>query len=293
VTATVSPPRAQLCVRRVVPCLAIALGSLACRGPSWIIAGDWVSEGVDGGAGSIADAAPLREACPTAAGLDALRSSTNPAPTLDARFAGAWRGSLAGDAATGFPSADVELRIGTSESGSEPSSLRFGSAAAASAELEPSRGYLCSGSAGGVRCATASGYVAGFSYPLEAVMSRGDVLSFRVVGSDPWDAWCRLQSPEPRPEPAEPCGTAFGVGPPGSDSVGAAGCARVTNDGTATAIDCELMYALQHCRCGSDTCVAEFADAMQVGLRLSDGLLIGSLWYKGDLDAAGVSLARP
>jgi len=270
-------------------CLSIGLASQACRGDRWIIAGDWLSESRDAGLPSDSDAAPTAEVCPTVASLDAERQGGNPAPDVDARFAGVWRGNLGGDAAAGFPSAQIELRI--ADGGIH--SLRFDAPAAAPA-LEPSRGYLCTQSADGVRCATPSGYVGGYSYALEAVMSRGDVLSFQIVNSDPWDGWCRLQAAQAWPDRTQPCGYVFGAGPPGSDNIaGAAGCARVTADGAATAIDCEVMYALQRCRCATDGCVAQPADVIEVGLRLTDGLLIGSLWYEGDLDAAGVTFARP
>ena len=275
--------------RGVAACVMIALVSLGCRGRSWVIAGDWLSESSDAGALADGDAALAAEVCPTVAVLDAERQRDNPASAIDARFAGVWRGSLGSDAAAGFPSTDVELRI---DDGGE-SSLRIGAAPAAPAVLEPSRGYLCSESSGGVSCGTPSGYVGGYSYALEAVMSRGDVLSFRIVSSDPWDAWCRLQVPQAWPDRTRPCGYLFGAGPPGSDSIGAASCARVADDGTAVSIDCELMYALQRCRCATDGCVAQSADLMEVGLRLTDELLVGSLWYRGDLDAASVSLARP
>lgn len=267
----------------------IGLVSLGCRGGGWVIAGDLVLESSDAGAPSDRDAAPPVELCPSAAALDAERQSGNRTPAVDVRFAGVWRGSVRGGAAAGFPGDDVELRI--ADGGQN--SLRFGALAAAPAGLEPSRGYLCAESADGVSCGTPSGYVGGYSYALESVMSRGDVLSFRIGSSDPWDAWCRLQAPAAWPDRTQPCGYAFGVGPPGSDDIGATGCARVTDDGAATAVDCALMYALQRCRCATDACVAQPADVMEVGLRLTDGLLVGSLWYKGDLDAAAVSFARP
>jgi hypothetical protein len=265
------------------------VASLACRGGSWVIAGDWASESSDAGQPSNADAATPAKLCPTVAALDAEREANNPAPAVDARFAGVWRGNLGGGAAAGFPSADVELRI----TGGGQNSLLFGAPDSAPVVVEPTRGYLCSETADGVRCGTPSGYVGGFSYPLEAVMTRGDILSFRIVSSDPWDGWCRLQAPQPRPDQTQACGYAFGAGPLGSDRIGATGCARVADDGSALPIDCELMYALQRCRCAADACVAQASDSMEVGLRLSDGLLIGSLWYRDDVDAAGVSLARP
>lgn len=274
---------------RLAPCLAIVLVSVGCRGGRWVIAGDGLPETSDAGAPSDSDAAATAELCPTVAALDAERQRDNPAPTVEARFAGVWLGNLGGDAAGGFPNAEVELRIAD---GAE-SSLRFGAPAAAPASLDPSRGYLCAASVDGVSCGTPSGYVGGYAYALEAVMSRGDILSFRIVSSDPWDAWCRLQAPEPWPDRTQACGRAFRAGPPGSDSIGGASCARVTDDGAAIAIDCELMYALQRCRCAADGCVARSTDVMQVGLRLTDQQLVGSLWYRDDLDAAAISLARP
>jgi hypothetical protein len=228
------------------------------------------------------------ESCPTVAALDAERQGSNPAPAVDARFAGVWRGRLGGDAAEGFPGADVELRI--ADGGAY--SLRFGALAGTPAMLDPGRGYLCAEGAEGVLCGTPSGYVGGYAYVLESVMSRGDVLSFQIVSSDPWDGWCRLQSPQAWPDRTQPCGYTFGAGPPGSDSISASSCARVAADGAAAPIDCALMYALQRCRCAADACVAQSADVMEVGLRLTDGLLVGSLWYRGDVDAAAVSLAR-
>jgi len=267
--------------------VGICLAGLGCRGSSWVIAGE-SPDPADAGARLERDASAT-EICPTTAALDAQRAAANPTPSVDARHAGLWRGTLGGGAAAGFPSGDVELRI---VDGGQ-NSLRFGASASAPSSLDPSRGYLCTESSDGVGCATRSGFVGGFAYPLESVVSRGEVLSFRMVGSDPWGPWCRLQAPLAWPDQTQPCGSAFGVGPVGSDTVGAAGCARVAEDGLAVAIDCELMYSLQRCRCAADACVAEYADILEVGLKLTDGLLGGSLWYADGFAAATVSFARP
>jgi hypothetical protein len=267
----------------------LCLAGFACRGGRWIIAGESIREPPsDAGTLPRIDASVAPEICPSAALLDRQRDAAYPASSLDARHLGLWRGSLRGAAVEGFPSADVELTIAASGQGS----LRFGAPAAAPSGLDPTQGYLCTQRADAVQCATPSGFVGGFVYPLEGVTSRGDVLSFVIVGADPWDAWCRLQAPLARPEPAQPCGYSFGAGPAGSDSIGANGCARLAADETSTPIDCELMYALQRCRCGTDACVADYVGGSEVGLRLSGGLLVGSLWYAGDVDAAPLSLAR-
>lgn len=268
--------------------LGVCLSSLACRGGRWVIADESPPDVLDAGHLERHDASIADVGCPTVASLDAERARANPATIIDARHVGLWRGSLAGSAATGFPSTALELSVEASGQGS----LRFGAPGAPPGELDPNQGYLCTQAVEGASCGSASGFVSGFDYPLEAVVSRGDVLSFRIVGSDPWDAWCRLQTSQTWPALGQPCGSRFGAGPYGSDSVDANGCARIDDNGGATPIDCALMYALEHCRCGADGCVAQRADALDVGLQLRGGELGGSLWYAGELDAAAVNLSR-
>jgi hypothetical protein len=59
------------------------------------------------------------------------------------------------------------------------------------------------------------------------------------------------------------------------------------------AIDCALLYALEHCECARDACFAAFDRGAEVGLELTaDGALSGSLWYQNGLDRAPVVFSR-
>jgi hypothetical protein len=176
--------------------------------------------------------------------------------------------------------------------GSGAGTLLFGAAAS---ERAPSgdEGYLCSEDASGVVCGSASGFVAGFAYPIAGARSRDGVLSFAIVTADPWGNWCAQREPVSWEDPTQACGIAFGVLPEGESSWSALGCTRSSRDG-AEAIDCALMYALDYCQCARDACFARFDRTVDIGLVLSqDGTaLSGSLWYANGANAAPIALSR-
>jgi hypothetical protein len=263
----------------------------ACRGEDWVIAsarsGEAERRDEPGDASSAL--VTVRPECATASELLAERAELYGPAELDARHTGVWRGLISGSAAVGFPSARVELSL-------EPGGLghlTFVGSPLPEAD-DPDRGYLCSASTGGFACGTRSGFVGGFAYSLERIISRGDVLSFVVVENDPWGVWCSLRRPLRWADEALACGYGFGVQLPGSDTEGSQGCGRVSADGESTPVDCELMYTLRHCQCGADACFSSFATGIDVGLELGGGgnLLRGSIWYSGDADAALVELDR-
>jgi hypothetical protein len=205
-----------------------------------------------------------------------------------AQHVGRWRGTLAGAAAASFPSLTLELVLEASGAGT----LLFEGAAATDA-VDPSSGYLCTSESSGVVCGSASGFVGGFAYPLAGARSRDGVLSFVLVGADPWGAWCALSPPVRWSDPSQACGFSFGVRPPAETRWSSAGCSRIGPE-EAEAIDCALMYALERCRCGRDACYAAFEPGIEVGLALSEDqqVLAGSLWYESELDAAPLELRR-
>jgi hypothetical protein len=277
-------------VRRLdLAALLLALAG-ACRGEDWVIAS--ARPGEAGHAEEPIDASTLdavRQPCATLSDLLAERAALYGSPDLDARHAGRWSGAISGSAVVGFPSSRVELSIEPGGAGH----LTFVGQPWLEAE-DPDSGFLCHASAGGVACGTTSGFVGGFSYPLERVISRGDVLSFVVVENDPWGSWCRLRTPLRWADETLACGYGFGVQLPGTDIEGSAGCGRVSADGEATPVDCELSYTLRRCQCAADACTSSFTAGIDVGLELAgDGnQLRGSIWYKGDVDAALIALDR-
>jgi hypothetical protein len=276
----------------VTPHATVAFLALcvACQGPDWVIA----SERADGGGTNEPPGGPptnytIHPECPTARELLAARADLYGSPDLDPRHAGTWSGSLGGSAQGGFPSAQVELSLDASGVGH----LTFLEVALPEAD-DPDSGYLCSVNTDGVACGTASGFVGGFSYPLERVTSRGDVLSFVIVQNDPWGDWCALHPVQRWPDETLECGFGFGVSPLGTDTETSAGCAHVSSDGSTTPLDCALMYALRHCECAADACFSSFESGIDVGLELgaNGDSLHGSLWYSGDVDAASIMLQR-
>jgi hypothetical protein len=279
-------------VKSVGIALALLAFAVGCQGDDWVIAGERnEATASDAGPGDTSTTYGVRALCPTARELLTERADLYGLPDVDARYAGTWSGALGGSAAAGFPSDRVELSLDASGVGH----LSFVGAVLTEAE-DPASAYLCASSADGVACGTTSGFVGGFSYPLESVTSRGNVLSFVIVENDPWGDWCALQPVLTWPDEALECGFASGVSPPGRDEESTAGCARIGADGSSTPIDCALMYTLRHCQCGTDACFAsfDFDSGINVGLELStDGeSLRGSMWYSGDEDAASVGLAR-
>jgi hypothetical protein len=271
---------------------AALLGLAGCRGGDWIVAGAEGAVGGDAGGEALppADVLPVEE-CRSAATMLEQRAEMYRPEAVAEGFAGRWRGTLRGDGATGFPSANVELELDAAGQGS------FGfDGSPPPLVTDPQSGYLCSaGADGAVLCGSRSGFVGGFRYPLERVTVRGDVLSFVLVEADPWGPWCEQRQPVAWPNPVAECDSSFDVQLPGADTVAPTGCSRTDDEGAVTDIDCELMYTLRHCDCGWDACIAAYeGGGIEVGLELGEGgaALTGSLWYSGDLDAARLRLER-
>jgi hypothetical protein len=268
-------------------CMLLAL---ACDGGDWIVGSELPPEHAPSGE-SLERPALIddRESCPSAAQVLAQRERQHGVPSVLAEHVGRWRGSLGGDAAAGFPSAELELELDASGVGA----LTFDVPSAASVELDPGVGYLCDAAAGGVVCGTTSGFVGNFAYPLVGARSRGGVLSFVLVGAAPWDGWCALQPSLGWPDESPACGFSFGVRLPAEPRWSSGGCSRTSAAGVEP-IDCALMYALERCECARDACFAADHGGMDVGLALGvDGaVLSGSLWYESESDAASLTLRR-
>jgi hypothetical protein len=207
---------------------------------------------------------------------------------LSAAHLGSWHGELSGSAAGGFPATEIELELRSDATGS----LSFEGVPPPPEPESSDRGYLCDGRVSGGVCGSVSGFVGGFAYALQALMSRGDVVSFSIVDADPWEAWCNLQTPLARPEPFFDCGIAYEALPPGSERWSPDGCWMTLDTGTEP-LDCGRMYSLERCQCARDGCIASFAAPVEVGLRLTDtGELAGSFWFKNETEAATIRLQR-
>jgi hypothetical protein len=261
---------------------------LGCDGKDWIVAGAANPSRGPLGDGIIApELIPVLEACPSAAEVLAEREGARIAASVASEHVGSWRGTLQGDAAASFPSVELELALDDSGAGA----LRFEGSGRDPGEVDPTVGYLCAADDAGVVCGTSSGFVSNFSYPLAQAQSRAGVLSFAIDAAAPWDGWCRLHSPVPRPDDTQACGYSFGARTAGEPRWSRQGCSLVGEDGAAP-IDCALLYALERCQCARDTCFATEAE-MEIGLTLAeDGTLAGSLWYENENDAAELTLRR-
>jgi hypothetical protein len=267
-------------------CCSLALGA-ACQGEDWIIAGE-LPRDMDGPNNPL-DAVELAsdlDGCPSSLELLEQRAQASDAASVAPSHVGRWRGDLDG---AGFPSLALELEI----DGSGAGTMLLGDTAGAPSPSDED-GYLCSVEASGVVCGSASGFVAGFAYPIAGARSRDGVLSFTLVTADPWGGWCAAREPVTWEDATQACGFAFGVLPEGQSIWSAQGCTRIDRDGGAEAIDCALMYALEYCQCARDACFARIDRAVDVGLALSqDGTeLSGSLWYENGADAASIVLSR-
>lgn len=273
---------------RAVAAAGWLLGSLACQGESWIVAGELppLEDPADAGMGPSA-VVDIPGECPSAADVLAERERALGTAGVDAAHVGRWRGTLGGTGAAGFPSAEVELLIEANGAG-----MFLFDAPPSSNEPSPERGYLCSADSGGVVCGTSSGFVGGYAYALAAARSRDRVLSFVLPDADPWGAWCALHASIESPDPAAACGFSFGVRRPAEASWSPLGCTLRRGE-ESEVIDCALLYALERCECARDACFAAFDGGAEVGLELTeDGALSGSLWYQNGLDRAPVVLSR-
>lgn len=268
-------------------CLAL---SAACHGDDWIIGGELpadIDSADDGPAGTELTTDP--GACPSSLETLAQRQQAFAAASVDATYAGRWRGQLDDAAPAGFPSRDVELEIDASGAGT----LSWGVPQSDRVVAPSDEGYLCREAGASVVCGSASGFVGGFAYPISGAGSRDGVLSFEIVMADPWGSWCAQHEPVSWEDPSQACGLRFGVLPDAAPRFSVAGCTRSTRDGVSVAIDCALMYALEYCQCAPDACFARFDRVVDVGLSSAqEGTLSGSLWYENGANAAWIELSR-
>ncbi|HTV18087.1 MAG TPA: hypothetical protein VMG12_05435 [Polyangiaceae bacterium] len=267
-------------------CAALAL-CLACQGDDWIIAGELPEDDGSSSDPGTPEFVNDPSGCPSAAERLAEREAAVAASSVAAQFVGRWEGEpqLVG----GFPSSELALTIGADATGV----LSF-SPGPIMGEPEADDAYLC-GMFGTDRvvCGSDSGFVSGYSYRLQGIVTRGNVLSFSIVMADPWSDWCALQQPIRREDSSEACGFSFDVLPAAEPRFSEQGCVLVGMDGPEE-IDCPLLYALDHCDCGSDACFASFARRVEVGVALTsdEASLRGSLWYEDGSNAAPIVLQR-
>lgn len=274
-------------MKRIPLALWALLFGASCEAEPWVVAtqANWERDG------DRRDAGPppsMIDQCPTVEVLRARRIAQYPRLAPSAAHVGRWRGTLSGSSAAGFPGVDVQLSVDTDGSGS----FRFESESPLVPPGSAAEAYLCDGSVSGGICGSASGFVGGFDYAIEAARSRGDVLSFVIVDADPWDGWCRLQEATQRSNPDAECGLSWDA-LPGVPRWSSAGC-ELAVDGVIQPIDCGRMYALERCACGRDGCIASFTTAVDVGLLGSPGgdVLEGALWFKNGAEAASLRLLR-
>lgn len=275
-------------MKAIVAAMGPLLLGLACRGDDWIIAGELPRDE----AGSPREPDDLEYAtdvsgCPSAAERLAEREQTFGAPDVAPEFVGSWQGELQG---YGFPGTDLTLVIGADGN----SVLRFGGVSMLGIDDDAGGGYLCN--VFGITrmaCGSESGFAAGYPYPLEGVLTRGNVLSFEIVTADPWNDWCALQEPLRREDATQACGFSFDVLPPAQPRWSEQGCTLIGADGPEE-IDCARMYALDHCDCGRDGCFASFTRRVEVGFALTadTALLRGSIWSEDESDVGSVVMRR-
>jgi len=274
---------------RLIAVSAAGAVAVACGAEPWVVASERVPQ--------VDDSLPPRmrtvaggppDCADTAALLSERRIWSSESMVLDGEHVGVWAGELSGSGAPDFPGTRATLELRSDFTGSF-----WIEGPAPPAPDDGERSYLCDGSVSGGVCGSVSGYVAGFAYPLERVMSRGQILSFSIVDTDPWELWCNLQAPFTRAEPFIACGVAFDAVPPNSERWAPEGCELALDSGNEP-IDCGVMYSLARCQCARNGCIASFMSRIEVGLRLSEdgGELSGSLWFKDETDAATLRLSR-
>jgi hypothetical protein len=254
--------------------LAVRVGvgaavALACRAEHWEIS-EPIQRGADAGPALDAAAPPL---CDQSAseGIPLEPSAL----ALGPGQAGRWLARLSGEEALQFPSDLLELVL--DPAGAQ---LHFETGTSVPMLIDPRRGYLCH-APGASTCATASGFVAAFSYTLANVAARDSILSFRVFLEQPWSAWCQLQAPVIREIPG--CGPSYDVEAAYADRSWGDTCAVLRADEWFD-IDCDRLATVERhaCVCNDTGCRAA-ARMVEVNLRLvAAGVLEGALWFAAD-----------
>jgi hypothetical protein len=241
---------------------------LGCSGERWVI-GEATDAGTDAAAAADLGASPTcMEAAPE--GIPPLA----PPPALSEAHLGSWLATLAGSEAAAFPASAVVLRLNGAAA-----SLRFENGSSAPPVLDAAAGYLCSTSVSS--CASEAGFVAGFDYRLAELRARGSILSFGLFLDEPWDEWCRLQTPVERTQPG--CEPSYDVERPYAEARWVDGCAvRRGEEWTAMACDRLATVARGVCACTADGCRAR-ARLQPVSVQLvAPGRLEGALWFGAD-----------
>jgi hypothetical protein len=269
--------------------ILMVLVCAACDGARSVIAEEEARDTMEGPLPSPGADSTWVHDCAGVEQILAIRSTWHGISESGESHVGRWRGTLGGSAASGFPGSDVLLVVNSDDTGT----FTFTSAPPPP-PADPADGYLCDGSISGGICGTPSGFVGGFEYELQGVVTRDRVLSFVVLDADPWARWCELQTPVERADTSQPCGISWDVVPLSMERWAATGCEQVDAAGNAEPIDCSLMYALERCKCAYDGCFASFYSGIEVGLNLSADAdeLSGSLWFKSNVDAALLRLRR-
>lgn len=261
-----------------LPSPALALAALlACGGERWVI-GEAEDAGAD--AAVTVDAA-VSVGC-TMAETEGIPLASS-APSLAQGHLGSWSATLAGVEAEAFPSARLQLQLAR-----EAATLRFESASPIPALVDPAAGYLCTSSV--ASCASAAGFVAGFDYRLVEASSRGSILSFGVFLDEPWNEWCRQQTPVEHGQPG--CEPRYAVERAYDEARWAEACA-VRRGSEWTPIGCDRLATVERqvCACTADSCRAR-ARLQPVFLRLVQASsLEGALWFTAER-AQGLRFTR-
>lgn len=248
---------------------AVALVLLQACGSERLVIGE--APGDAGPAAALELDAAATLSCPEEAA--AIPASSVP-PALLGSHLGSWLATLVGAEAAAFPSARVQLRLVP-----DAPTLRFESGTPVPPLLDPAAGYLCTSSV--ESCASAAGFVSGFDYRLAEPRSRGSILSFELFLDEPWDAWCRGQTPVERTRPG--CEPSYGVERAYDEARWGDGCAVRRGD-EWTDMPCDRLATVERqvCACGPASCRAS-ARVQPVHLRLLDARsLEGALWFSAE-----------
>jgi hypothetical protein len=239
---------------------------LACRGERFII-GDLPDAGA--GVAVAADAATdLVCPAPAAEGIPLVRA----APDVTDLHLGSWLSTVDGVESRAFPADSVQLLLSR-----EAASLRFTGEAPMPVSNDPTAGYLCTSTL--ESCASEAGFVAGFDYRLVDGRSRGSTLSFGLYLDEPWQEWCRLQTPSERRMPG--CEPSFDVEPAYDEARWAENDCAVRRGEEWSPMACDRLATIERgvCVCTADGCRAGVRQ-QPVHLRLmAPGSLEGALWF--------------
>jgi len=197
------------------------------------------------------------------------------APLLGPGHAGRWLAVLSGEEAGKFPSDRLQLDLSATDA-----RLHFEAISPLPPLLDGRGGYLCR-APGASTCASESGFVPAFDYPLSSVTARGTILSSRMFLEQPWNEWCQLQAPVEQDTPG--CDPSYGVEAPYSDVRWGEPCAVRRADEWFD-LDCDRLATLERhaCVCNADGCRGA-ARALELNLRLvAPDALEGALWFAAD-----------